>query len=104
VNEQFVREVERVLVPGGRFHLWTDVKEYFDASLQLIAEQSPLHGPFEVDEETALHNLDYRTHFERRVRINGLPVYRAQFAKQPWQVEFTAAVGLPVDASRHQTP
>jgi hypothetical protein len=25
--------------------------------------------------------MDYRTHFERRTRLNGLPVYRARFVR-----------------------
>ena len=38
-------------------------------------------GPIEVPEQAALFDLDYRTHFERRTRLNEEPVYRAQFAK-----------------------
>ncbi len=76
VNEAFLAEVERVLVPGGRFHLWTDVKEYYDSSVALIASRTSLQGPVAVVEELPLHDLDYRTHFERRVRRNELAVYR----------------------------
>lgn len=94
VNPDFLSAVERVLMPGGRFHFWTDVKEYFETSLRLIAEHTHLSGPTTPPEQPAWHDLDYRTHFERRVRLNDLPVYRAEFTK-PWQTEFTAGAGLP---------
>jgi len=81
LNERSVREIERVLVPGGRLHFWTDVEEYFQTGLALLAEQTGLRGPFEVPERAPQHDLDYRTHFERRVRLAGEPVYRAEFEK-----------------------
>ena len=34
-----------------------------------------------VDKRPAGHDLDYRTNFERRVRLAGKPVYRAEFRK-----------------------
>ena len=40
-----------------------------------------LTGPHEVAEKPADHDLDYRTHFERRMRLHAAPVYRAEFAK-----------------------
>jgi tRNA (guanine-N7-)-methyltransferase len=82
VNERFLSDVVRTLVSGGRLHYWTDVLERFDETLQLIAAQSELVGPLEVPERPAQHDLDYRTHFERRMRLNALPVYRAQFQKR----------------------
>jgi tRNA (guanine-N7-)-methyltransferase len=82
MNEAFLLEVVRVLEPGGRLHFWTDVAEYFEQSLQLVRERIPLTGPLAVPEMIAQHDLDYRTHFERRVRHAGLPVYRAEFAKE----------------------
>jgi tRNA (guanine-N7-)-methyltransferase len=102
VNDRFLAEVERVLVPGGRFHLWTDVQEYFESSLELIARSTSLSRPMDVPEDTALHDLDYRTHFERRVRLNGLPVFRAEFSKAMWQVEIATGLGLP-PASIHES-
>lgn len=83
MNGPFLRDVQRVLIPGGRLHFWTDVEEYFHTALETIAEATTLAGPFEVREKAADHDLDYRTHFERRMRLHGLPVYRAEFEKQP---------------------
>ena len=81
LNESFLADVVRTLKSQGRLHFWTDVKEYFDGTLELLAEHTPLIGPIEVPEQAALFDLDYRTHFERRTRLNEEPVYRAQFAK-----------------------
>ena len=35
MRESFVRDAERTLRPGGSLHFWTDVEEYFQASLEL---------------------------------------------------------------------
>ena len=81
LNEEFLKDVERTLAPGGRLHFWTDVEEYFQATLALIAAATSLRGPLPVAEKPAEHDLDYRTHFERRTRKNEEPVYRAEFEK-----------------------
>ena len=77
----FLADVERVLIKGGRLHFWTDVEEYFHATRELIGETTHLAGPIAVPERAAEHELDYRTHFERRMRLSGEPVYRAEFEK-----------------------
>ena len=81
MNEGFLKDVERVLQPGGVLHFWTDVEEYFQSTLELIRVTVKLAGPLEVPEREPEHDLDYRTHFERRMRLNGEPVYRAEFRK-----------------------
>ncbi len=81
LNEGFLKDVERVLQPAGAFHFWTDVEEYFATTLEAIARVTTLVGPLSVSEKPAEHDLDYRTHFERRTRLSGLPVYRAEFRK-----------------------
>ncbi len=81
LNEVFLRDVERTLVPGGRLHFWTDVEEYYKTTLELIAATVKLVGPLPVVEKPAEHDLDYRTHFERRTRKNAEPVYRSEFLK-----------------------
>ena len=81
MRESFVKDIERVLMPGGKLHFWSDVKEYFDVSLELLAAATKLAGPFPAEERPAEHDLDYRTHFERRMRMTGEPVYRSEYRK-----------------------
>ncbi len=81
MNEAFLRDVERTLAPGGHLHFWTDVEEYFQGTLAIIAETTRLEGPFDVSAHDPAHDLDYRTHFERRMRLHDLPVYRSLFTK-----------------------
>jgi tRNA (guanine-N7-)-methyltransferase len=81
MNESFLADVVRTLLPGGKLHFWTDVKDYYDAAVALIAEVTPLVGPLEVAEREAEHDLDFHTHFERRTRLHGEAVYRSEFVK-----------------------
>lgn len=81
MNEAFLADVQRTLQPGGELHFWTDVEEYYLGTLALIAEKTSLQGPLPVPVQEAAHDLDYRTHFERRMRLHDLPVYRSQFIK-----------------------
>jgi tRNA (guanine-N7-)-methyltransferase len=81
MNETFVADIERTLRPGGELHFWTDVEEYSLQTLALLAEKSHLQGPLDVPERTAEHDLDYRTHFERRMRLHHLAVYRSLYVK-----------------------
>lgn len=82
LTKDFLCDVVRVLASGGRLHFWTDVKEYFDGTLQLIAEHTPLEGPIGVPQRPAEHSLDYQTHFERRTRLHDAPVFRSEFVKR----------------------
>ena len=79
MNEFFVKQVQRVLKPGGQLHFWTDVQDYFEIALETLAEATTLEGPHPVEEKPAEHDLDYRTHFERRMRKHGEAVYRSLF-------------------------
>jgi tRNA (guanine-N7-)-methyltransferase len=81
MTEPFIADIARVLQPGGLLHFWSDVREYFDATLELIAANPLFLNMREVPERLAEHDLDYRTHFERRMRQHGVPVYRAEFQR-----------------------
>lgn len=81
MRQSFVRDVERTLQSGGVLHFWSDVEEYFQESLQLLAQHTRLEGPHEVQETQAEHDMDYRTHFERRTRLHDQSVHRAVFRK-----------------------
>jgi tRNA (guanine-N7-)-methyltransferase len=82
MRESFLHDIERTLVPGGSLHFWTDVEEYFQTSLELLAAHTTLLGPLPVPETPAEHDMAYRTHFERRVRMASEPVYRSEFKKK----------------------
>jgi tRNA (guanine-N7-)-methyltransferase len=82
MRESFLRDIERTLRPGGSLHFWTDVDEYFQTSLALLASQTTLLGPLPVSETPAEHDMAYRTHFERRVRLASETVYRSEFRKR----------------------
>jgi tRNA (guanine-N7-)-methyltransferase len=81
MNASFLADVERTLTTGGELHFWTDVEEYFRESLEVIASSTKLSGPLSVAERPAAHDLDYRTHFERRMRLYDKPIFRAEFRK-----------------------
>ncbi len=82
MNAEFLRFVQRALRPAGALHFWTDVEDYFNESLALIATETSLTGPIEVPPSDPQHDLDYRTHFERRMRKHDISVFRAEFRKE----------------------
>src|SRR6056297_238900 len=84
VNETSVLNIFKTLRPGGRFHFWTDVLDYFEVTIEMIAASVPRFGvPIPEEEAESGHPLDYRTHFEKRSRENAIPVYRVRYEKRP---------------------
>ncbi len=81
MQPQFIADLQRVLKPEGIFHFWTDVEEYFDETCQLMKQHCELTGPTPVAVQPAEHDMDYRTHFERRMRKRDHDVFRAVFRK-----------------------
>ncbi len=81
MRESFLGDIQRTLLPGGSLHFWTDVEEYYQTSLALLASQTTLLGPLPVPETPAEDDMAYRTNFERRVRLANEVVYRAEFKK-----------------------
>ena len=82
MTAEFLAHVVRGLAPGGSLHFWTDVEAYYRLGLETLGTFEELSGPVVPPEHTPAHDLDYRTHFERRVRLAGLPVYRSLFTKR----------------------
>jgi len=81
LNEAMLADAVRVLQHGGKLHFWTDVQEYYETTIELIQRVTLLIGPTPVPEPAAEHDLDFRTHFERRTRLNRDPVFRCEFEK-----------------------
>ena len=65
----------------GLFHFWTDVEQYFEEACLALENEAGLSAPVMVEEPESTHDMDYRTHFERRMRKNGHDVFRAHFIR-----------------------
>jgi tRNA (guanine-N7-)-methyltransferase len=78
-TSEFAAQCERVLAPGGRLHLATDVEEYFGLMREALA---PLTGlrPLPGSDEPA-GDQNYQTNFERKAREQGQPVFRAVYER-----------------------
>ncbi len=81
LNEDSLHHIQRVLTAGGQFHFWTDVLDYYELICGFLMDHTELIGPQFVPERTPQHDMDYTTHFERRARRHGQPIYRAIFTK-----------------------
>ncbi|MCA9129535.1 MAG: tRNA (guanosine(46)-N7)-methyltransferase TrmB [Planctomycetales bacterium] len=81
LNDQTLGDIQRALVPGGQFHFWTDVLDYYEHICARTMDTTQLAGPAFVPQRVAQHTMDYTTHFERRARAHSQPVYRAIFTK-----------------------
>ncbi|HBJ38223.1 MAG TPA: tRNA (guanosine(46)-N7)-methyltransferase TrmB [Planctomycetaceae bacterium] len=93
VNPQSVKHIYRILTTNGSFHFWTDVLEYFESAIEMIAAEVPQFGP-PIPEEPESEQTEvpagsnpsptpsYRTHFERRSRLHQIPVYRVRYDKR----------------------
>ena len=77
LSEAFLLQAGRVLEAGGQLHVWTDVEEYFQEAMAAAAATGLFGPPVEEPAGQPQHDLDYRTHFERRTRLAGAPVWRA---------------------------
>lgn len=82
LNDQAIFDIERILQADGQLHFWTDVLDYYELICSQIMDTTQLQGPRFVAEKAAQHSMDYTTHFERRARLNGQPIYRAMFEKK----------------------
>ncbi len=79
MQESTIADIARVLVGGGTLQFWSDVAEYFESTCELIGQLPEFSDPQSVATGPAEHEMDYRTHFERRMRLNDHPVYRSRF-------------------------
>lgn len=87
VQDDTIPLIARVLVPGGRFHFWTDVEEYFQAGCDAIAASNLFAGPYPDQPGDSSESLDsggrFQTHFERRMLLHDHDVFRAKFLRLP---------------------
>jgi tRNA (guanine-N7-)-methyltransferase len=78
---QFAAQCGRVLRPGGRIYVVTDVSEYFEVITAQLAGQPCLRPLPAPEPHEPAHDLDYLTNFERKFRQQGKPIYRQVYEK-----------------------
>jgi len=76
-NEEFTRDLQRALVPGGHVHTATDVEEVFD----LIRATMATTGVFEEDREVRPPRRSL-TSFERKGMARGAEIWEMTFRKR----------------------
>lgn len=78
----FVADVQRVLKPGGQFLIVTDVADYFEHVMLVMAEFTAFQQMKAPEQHEPEHDLDYLTNFERKFKREGRPIYRVAFEKR----------------------
>jgi tRNA (guanine-N7-)-methyltransferase len=78
-TDELVSDIERALKPGGELRIASDVEEYFGIIQTLISNHARLHEQPVPEPKLPEHSLDYLTSFERKYRIEGRPIYRANY-------------------------
>ena len=79
---EFVERGARVLRPGGRLHVVTDVEPYFRVISELLSSQAQLVPLPPPDSNQPTHDLDYLTNFERKFRKEGRAIYRGMYERR----------------------
>lgn len=74
---EFALDAARALVPGGRFHIASDVEEYFGVMSGIVKGMPSLRVLETNESRETLEVAGFQTNFERKARLEGTPVWRA---------------------------
>jgi tRNA (guanine-N7-)-methyltransferase len=78
---EFAAQCERILRPGGRLYVVTDVPAYFQVIVGLVAQHTRLRPVPALPPSKPKHDLDYRTNFERKFRKEGRAIWSAAYER-----------------------
>jgi len=78
---QFCTDCARVLTPGGRLRIATDVEEYFSFACNLLSQCDRLRAIRTTEPASPRYGLDYLSNFERKFRQAGRTIYRLEFER-----------------------
>jgi tRNA (guanine-N7-)-methyltransferase len=81
-NEAFAEQAARVIVPGGHLHIATDVAEYFQVMMGVVAARPEFTLIDAGREEAAGEEGKPETNFEKKARLEGRPVWRARLLRK----------------------
>ena len=77
----FAKDAARAIAPGGKFHIASDVEEYFGVMTEIV-KAMPEFCKLESNESRAsLEEAGFQTNFERKARMQGTPVWRAVYER-----------------------
>ncbi|MFM7151661.1 MAG: tRNA (guanosine(46)-N7)-methyltransferase TrmB [Gemmataceae bacterium] len=76
---EFAQTVESILAPGGQLLVVTDVEDYSTMVRDTVREHTRMTETAPPEERQPEHDLDFLTHFERKFRQEGRPIYRMRF-------------------------
>jgi tRNA (guanine-N7-)-methyltransferase len=83
VRAELIEHVRRLLKPDGTLFIATDVEEYFGVMLEVLGASPHLIRLPDPTPSQGANELDYLTHFERKYRKVGKPIFRAAYALNP---------------------
>jgi tRNA (guanine-N7-)-methyltransferase len=78
----FAATCERILTPGGRLLIATDVESYFQVITETLAKETKLQVQPSLEVKEATGVLDYLTNFERKYRAEGRAIFQAVYVKE----------------------
>jgi tRNA (guanine-N7-)-methyltransferase len=77
----FAEDVAMAIAAGGRFHIASDVEEYFGVMTGIVRTM-PAFRELRTETSTApLETAGYQTNFERKARQKGTPIWRADYER-----------------------
>jgi tRNA (guanine-N7-)-methyltransferase len=74
-----VAQIGQALESGGELRVASDVEEYFDLIQSLVAANPRFREQSVPALKDAENDLDYLTNFERKYRLEGRPIFRANY-------------------------
>ena len=80
-TEEFAADVARVIAPGGRFHIASDVEEYFGVMTAMVNEMPAFRLLSSETNRDSVEVAGFQTNFERKARLEGTPVGRAVYER-----------------------
>ncbi len=81
MTSEFITSIQTALIPGGELHFVTDVQDYFQWVTETITS---IRGLQRFPDESEISNSgepEYLTHFERKFRLQGRPIYRTKYLR-----------------------
>jgi tRNA (guanine-N7-)-methyltransferase len=80
-TDEFAAQCQRILRPGGRLLVATDVEDYAALVRQTVAGRTRLRELPPPGEKAPGHDMDYLTNYERKFRRQGKPIWRLEYEK-----------------------